>query len=239
MEKDKNEENKNLSSEADESKTQLDIIAEGGGVVTKNSRETIHCLSIIGHIEGHYSLTDGQKATKYEQLLPLLVAIEEDEKIEGVLILLNTVGGDVEAGLAIAELIASLNKPTVSLVLGGGHSIGEPLAVSADRAFIVPSATMTIHPVRTTGLVVGVPQTFFYFEKMQDRIIEFVASHSKISKEKLHDLMMATDQLATDVGSVIDGKEAVKIGLIDEIGGLSDALEALREMIAERKLGRT
>lgn len=235
MEKDKNTEKENSANETEESKTQLDIIAEGGGVVSKNSRETIHCLSIVGHIEGHYSLTDGQKTTKYEQLLPLLVAIEEDEKIEGLLILLNTVGGDVEAGLAIAELIASLNKPTVSLVLGGGHSIGVPLAVSADRAFIVPSATMTIHPVRTTGLVVGVPQTFFYFEKMQDRIIEFIASHSKVSRDKLHELMMATDQMATDVGSVVDGKEAVKIGLIDEIGGLSDALDALREMIGNKK----
>lgn len=235
MEKDKNEEKKNPATETEESKTQLDIIEQGGGVITKNSRETIHCLSIVGHIEGHYSLTDGQKTTKYEQLLPLLVAIEEDEKIEGLLILLNTVGGDVEAGLAIAELIASLDKPTVSLVLGGGHSIGVPLAVSADRAFIVPSATMTVHPVRTTGLVVGVPQTFFYFEKMQDRIIEFISSHSKVSKEKLYDLMMATDQIATDVGSVIDGNEAVNIGLIDRIGGLSDALGALREMIGKRK----
>lgn len=235
MEKDKNEEKKNSPSDTDENKTQLDIIEQGGGVITKNSRETIHCLSIVGHIEGHYTLTEGQKTTKYEQLLPLMVAIEEDEKIEGLLILLNTVGGDVEAGLAIAELIASLDKPTVSLVLGGGHSIGVPLAVSADRAFIVPSATMTVHPVRTTGLVVGVPQTFFYFEKMQDRIIEFISSHSKVSKEKLYDLMMATDQIATDVGSVIDGNEAVNIGLIDEIGGLSDALGALRGMISKRK----
>ena len=235
MKKNEKEEKKNSATDSDESKTQLDIIEQGGGVVTKNSRETIHCLSIIGHVEGHYTLTDGQKATKYEQLLPLLVAIEEDENIEGLLILLNTVGGDVEAGLAIAELIASLDKPTVSLVLGGGHSIGVPLAVSADRAFIVPSATMTVHPVRTTGLVVSAPQTFFYFEKMQDRIIEFIASHSKVSREKLHELMMATDQMATDIGSVIDGNEAVKIGLIDEIGGLSDALGALRNMINARK----
>ena len=229
------EKNKDTTTTEEESKTQLEIISKGGGVVTKNSRETIHCLSVIGHVEGHYTLSEGQKTTKYEQLLPLLVAIEEDETIEGLLVLLNTVGGDVEAGLAIAELIASLNKPTVSLVLGGGHSIGVPLAVSSDRAFIVPSATMTIHPVRTTGLVVGVPQTFFYFSKMQDRIIDFISSHSKISKEKLTELMMATDQIATDVGSIIDGNEAVKLGLIDEIGGLSDALDALREMIKERK----
>jgi len=228
-------ENKDTGTPEEESKTQLEIISKGGGVVTKNSRETIHCLSIIGHVEGHYTLSEGQKTTKYEQLLPLLVAIEEDETIEGLLILLNTVGGDVEAGLAIAELIASLNKPTVSLVLGGGHSIGVPLAVSSDTAFIVPSATMTIHPVRTTGLVVGVPQTFFYFSKMQDRIIDFISSHSKISKEKLEELMMATDQIATDVGSIIDGKEAVKLGLIDEIGGLSDALEALRKMTKKKK----
>ncbi len=228
-------ENKDTGTPEEESKTQLEIISKGGGVVTKNSRETIHCLSIIGHVEGHYTLSEGQKTTKYEQLLPLLVAIEEDETIEGLLILLNTVGGDVEAGLAIAELIASLNKPTVSLVLGGGHSIGVPLAVSSDKAFIVPSATMTIHPVRTTGLVVGVPQTFFYFSKMQDRIIDFISSHSKISKEKLEELMMATDQIATDVGSIIDGKEAVKLGLIDEIGGLSDALEALRKMTKKKK----
>ena len=196
--------------------------------------ECIHCLSVIGQIEGHYVLPDNQKTTKYENILPELVEINTDPKVSGLLILLNTVGGDVEAGLAIAEMIASMDKPTVSLVLGGGHSIGVPLAVSADRSFIVPSATMTVHPVRINGTVIGAPQTFYYFNRMQDRILDFVANHSKISSERLRELMMKTDEIATDVGSIIDGRQAVEEGIIDEIGGLSDALRTLIKMSENR-----
>lgn len=191
----------------------------------------IHCISIIGQIEGHYILPQDQKSTKYEHIIPLLASCEQDKSIKGVLIILNTMGGDVEAGLAISEMIASMKKPTVSLVLGGGHSIGVPLAVSSKKSFIVPSATMTIHPVRITGVVVGSPQTFYYFERMQQRISSFVCAHSNIKEEKFQALMMNTDQIATDTGSIIDGNEAVECGLIDAIGGLSDALEALRQMI--------
>ncbi len=193
----------------------------------------IHCISIIGQIEGHYILPQDQKATKYEHLIPLLVSCEQDEAIRGVLIILNTMGGDVEAGLAIAELISSMKKPTATLVLGGGHSIGVPLAVSAKRSFIVPSATMTIHPVRVTGVVVGAPQTYYYFEQMQDRICAFVCAHSNINEEKLRSYMMRTDQIATDTGSIIDGKEAVECGLIDEIGGLCEAIEYLKNACDE------
>ena len=195
----------------------------------------IQCLSIIGQIEGHYLLGEGQKATKYEHVIPLLVSMEQDDSVEGLLIVLNTMGGDVEAGLALAEMIASMTKPTVSLVLGGGHSIGVPLATSAKRSFIVPSATMTVHPVRITGLVVGVPQTFHYFNEMQKRIIKFICDHSRAEPDKIRELMMRPDEIATDVGSIIDGDEAVQYGIIDRIGGLSDALDALREMIAENK----
>ena len=206
-------------------------IIKSGSVVAKNSHETIHCLSIIGQIEGHYLLGESQKATKYEHVIPLLVAIEESEEIEGLLIVLNTMGGDVEAGLAIAEMIASMSKPTVSIVLGGGHSIGVPLAVAAKRSFIVPSATMTIHPVRINGLVIGVPQTFRYFEDMQKRIIKFITDHSSVAPEKIRELMMRPDEMATDVGSIVDGNEAVELGIIDKVGGLSDALEELRALI--------
>ena len=202
---------------------------DGGARITGRSGE-IQCLSIIGQIEGHYVLPEGQKATKYEHLIPLLVAIEESKDIDGLLIVLNTMGGDVEAGLALAEMIASMKKPTVSLVLGGGHSIGVPLATSAKRSFIVPSATMTIHPVRINGLVIGVPQTFHYFDEMQKRIISFICKHSSASPEKVRELMMRPDELATDVGSIIDGDEAVRYGIIDSVGGLSDALSALKEM---------
>ena len=194
----------------------------------------IHSISIIGQIEGHYTLSDGQKSTKYEHIVPLLVEVDESDEIEGLLIILNTMGGDVEAGLAISELIASMKKPTVSLVLGGGHSIGVPLAVSARKSFIVPSATMTVHPVRISGTVVGSPQTYYYFEKMQARIVSFVCSHSKISEEKFKELMLATDQIATDTGSVIDGHEAVELGLVDEVGGLKEALDCLHGMIENK-----
>ncbi len=209
----------------------LDSIEKSGSIKADN----VHCISIIGQIEGHYVLPTDQKSTKYEHIVPLLFAIERSEDIEGALIILNTLGGDVESGLAIAELIASMKKPTVSLVLGGGHSIGVPLAVSARKSFIVPSATMTIHPVRVSGTVIGTPQTYFYFEKMQNRIIKFVCDNSKITPEKLKELMLETEQIATDTGSVIDGREAVKLGLIDEVGGLNDALEALNTMIEESK----
>jgi len=212
---------------------ELDAIEKNGSVVTEGESGVIHCLSIIGQVEGHYILPEGQKATKYEHLIPLLVSIEEDKNIDGLLIVLNTMGGDVEAGLALAEMIASMKKPSVSLVLGGGHSIGVPLATSAKMSFIVPSATMTIHPVRINGLVVGVPQTFHYFNEMQRRIVDFICNHSHASPDKINELMMRPDELATDVGSIIDGDEAVKYGIIDRVGGLSDALEALRKMRAD------
>lgn len=226
-----NEKEKNENEESE----RLDDIVKNGSVVTKNSKEVIHCLSVIGQIEGHYILPDGQKATKYEHLIPLLVAIEENEEIDGLLIVLNTMGGDVEAGLALSEMIASMKKPSVSIVLGGGHSIGVPLATSAKKSFIVPSATMTLHPVRINGLVVGVPQTFRYFQEMQKRIVKFICDHSNASPDKINELMMRPDELATDVGTIIDGDEAVKYGIIDAVGGLDDALDALREMIKENK----
>ena len=190
----------------------------------------IHCLTVIGQVEGHYILPAETKTTKYEHVLPALVAIEESEKVKGLLILLNTVGGDVEAGLAIAEMIAGMETPTVSLVLGGGHSIGVPLAVAAKKSFIVPSATMTLHPVRINGLVLGVPQSFEYMRKMQDRIIGFTVRNSRIDEKTLRQLIMQTDELASDTGTIIDGREAVEYGLIDGIGGLSTALRALRSM---------
>lgn len=220
----------------EEKLNQQDIIEQSGGITTEGNGERIHCMSIIGQIEGHYTLPEGQKATKYEHIVPLLVDLEQSDDIDGLLVILNTMGGDVEAGLAIAELIASMKKPTVSLVLGGGHSIGVPLAVCAKKSFIVPSATMTIHPVRISGTVVGSPQTFYYFEKMQERITSFVCDHSNITKERFSSLMMRTDQIATDTGSIIDGNEAKKCGLIDEIGGLKDALETLREMIRQKHI---
>jgi ATP-dependent protease ClpP protease subunit len=213
----------------------MEDILKSGSVISRSGDKTIHCLTIIGQIEGHYILGDGQKATKYEHIIPLLVSIEESEEIDGMLMVLNTMGGDVEAGLAIAEMVASMKKPTVSLVLGGGHSIGVPLAVSAGTSFIVPSATMTIHPVRISGTVIGVPQTYYYFERMQDRIIDFVCRHSGMTEEAFRGLLMRTDQIATDVGSIVDGEEAVRLGLIDRVGGLSDALEELRQKINGRK----
>lgn len=211
-------------------KKKINKNSSDGATEVRTSVGKIHCMSIIGQIEGHYLLQDGQKATKYEHIIPELISVEEDEKIRGLLIILNTMGGDVEAGLAIAELIASMKKPTVSLVLGGGHSIGVPLATAARRSFIVPSATMTLHPVRINGLVLGAPQTFNYFEEMQRRIIRFICSHSNASPEKILELMMRPDELATDIGSIIDGSEAVKYGIIDSIGGLSDALAAFGEL---------
>ena len=209
----------------------LDNIQQSGGCAVKGEDERIYCLSIIGQIEGHYILPDGQKATKYEHIIPLLVSIEQDTETDGLLILLNTMGGDVEAGLAIAEVIASMTKPTASVVLGGGHSIGVPLAVAAKRSFIVPSATMTIHPVRINGLVVGAPQTYTYLSQMQKRIIHFICSHSRANEEEIHTLMMRPDMIATDVGSVIEGREAVEYGLIDAVGVIDAALADLRRQI--------
>lgn len=201
------------------------------GIVATNAKHSIHCLTVIGQIEGHYILPPQNKTTKYEHIIPALVAIEQDPEIEGLLIILNTVGGDVEAGLAISELIAGMKKPTVSIVVGGGHSIGVPLAVSAKKSFIVPSATMTIHPVRMNGLLLGIPQTLSYFDRMQERIINFVTKNSRITASRFKELMMKKDELVMDVGSVVDGDTAVKEGLIDSLGGLSDAVECLYDMI--------
>lgn len=210
----------------------MDELKELGSATPSGGAGAIHCLSIIGQIEGHQLLPEDTKSTKYEHVMPLLAAVEESEDIKGLLILLNTVGGDVEAGLGIAELIAGMKKPTVSLVLGGGHSIGVPLAVAAKRSLIAPSAAMTIHPVRLNGVVIGVPQTYNYFARIQERIVGFVTGHSNISRARLNDLMMATDELANDVGSVIYGREAVECGLIDDLGTLSDALQWLHEEIS-------
>ena len=210
-------------------------VFETGSITVENNGHFIHCLTIIGQIEGHFILPSQNKTTKYEHVIPQLVAIEESKEIEGLLIILNTVGGDVEAGLAIAELLSTMKTPTASLVLGGGHSIGVPLAVSCRHSFIVPSATMTVHPVRMNGTLLGVPQTLSYFEKMQDRIVNFVENNSKISAKDFRQLMMKTGELIMDVGTVLDGEGAVECGLIDELGGLKDALNFLESCIAEDK----
>ena len=212
---------------------QLEAIKELGSLGTIGGRHKIFCLTIIGEIEGHNVLPEQTKTTKYEHIIPQLVAIEQDDSIKGMLIILNTVGGDVEAGLALAELISGMKKPTVSFVLGGGHSIGVPLAVSAKHSFIAPSATMTIHPVRTSGLVIGVPQTMNHFARMQDRITDFVVKNSGISAERFTELMMNTGELVTDVGSTLSGKKAVNEGLIDSLGTLSEVLDCLYKMIEQ------
>lgn len=211
------------------------IQALGQTNVAQSGDSNIHVLTIIGQVEGHMQLPPQNKTTKYEHLLPQLVAIEQNPKIEGLIVLLNTVGGDVEAGLALSEMIASLSKPTVSVVLGGGHSIGVPIAVAANYSFIVPTATMTIHPVRLTGLVIGVPQTFEYLDKMQDRVIQFVMNHSKIKEEKFKELMFAKGNLTRDIGTNIVGKEAVEYGLIDEVGGIKEAMDKINELITSRE----
>lgn len=217
------------------SERQMEQITETGSVITGKGKYTIHCLTVIGQVEGHYILPAQNKTTKYEHVIPQLVAIEEEPTIDGLLILLNTVGGDVEAGLAIAELVAGMKKPTVSLVLGGGHSIGVPLAVAAKKSFIAPSASMTIHPVRMSGLVLGVPQTLEYFQRMQERITRFVVSNSSITAERFESLSMNTEELVMDVGSVLDGPDAVREGLIDSLGSLSDAISCLYDMIDQYK----
>ena len=223
-------ENRGGDSAEERLRTQLSNITESSTTVAENHREHFQCISLIGQIEGHYLLPEGQKATKYEHIIPLLVSIEEDDEIDGLLVVLNTMGGDVEAGLAIAEIIASMSKPTVSLVLGGSHSIGVPLAAAAKRSLIVPSATMTIHPVRVSGTVIGVPQSFRYMSEMQDRIVRFICAHSKADPKTINELMMRPDQIATDCGSILEGEEAVRYGIIDEVGGLDRALELLRSM---------
>ena len=210
-------------------------LIELGSDVTKSKDGKIYTLTIIGQVEGHQVLPETCKTTKYEHILPLLAGIEESDDIDGLLLLLNTVGGDIEAGLAIAEMISGMKKPTVSLVLGGGHSIGIPLAVCTKKSFITPTASMTVHPVRMTGLVVGAPQTYRYFQRIQEQIADFVTANSKISKEDFEHYMMATGEMATDVGTILYGKEAVASGLIDKLGGLNDALFALHKMIAKYK----
>jgi ATP-dependent protease ClpP protease subunit len=218
-----------------ESNGERDQLIELGSDITKSSGSNIYTLTIIGQIEGHQVLPETVKTTKYEHILPLLAGIEESDEIDGLLLLLNTVGGDIEAGLAIAEMISGMKKPTVSLVLGGGHSIGIPLAVCTKKSFITPTASMTVHPVRMTGLVVGAPQTFRYFQRIQEQIADFVTANSGISREQFESYMMATGEIATDVGTILYGKEAVNSGLIDQLGGLNDALSQLRSMIAAGK----
>lgn len=216
-------------------KEQAEQIVSTGSLTHTKGKHIIHCLTVIGQIEGHYILPSQNKTTKYEHVIPQLVAIEQDPSIEGLLIILNTVGGDVEAGLAIAELIAGMKKPTVSLVLGGGHSIGVPLAVSAKKSYIAPSATMTVHPVRMNGLVLGVPQTLSYFDRMQERIVRFVCDNSDITPKRFRKLMMTSGELTMDMGSVLDGERAVSEGLIDSLGGLSDAVAELYRQIEEKE----
>lgn len=218
---------------SDSTDRELRQIVETGSITVDKRGHYIHCLTVIGQIEGHYVLPAQNKTTKYEHVIPQLVAIEESRDIEGLLIILNTVGGDIEAGLAIAELIAGMKTPTVSLVLGGGHSIGVPLAVAARHSFIVPSATMTLHPVRISGTVIGAPQTYNYFHDMQERILDFICAHSRADRDALYEMIMRSDRMANDIGSVIDGREAVRCGLIDEVGGLSSALRAIRGMISK------
>ena len=224
-----------MSEKAEKCEQERQQIIELGSDLTSSSKGNIYTLTIIGQVEGHMMAPENVKTTKYEHVLPLLAGIEESEDIDGLLLLLNTVGGDIEAGLAIAEMIAGMKKPTVSLVLGGGHSIGIPLAVCTKRSFITPTASMTVHPVRMTGLVVGAPQTYRYFQRIQEQIADFVTANSKISREDFEHYMMATGEMATDVGTILYGKEAVASGLIDKLGGLNDALTALHRMIKKRK----
>lgn len=226
---DKKDENGSVTGTEETPSEALDRLIETGSSYTGDGHDRFYCITIIGQIEGHYVLDNSQKTTKYDHLIPLLVGLEESEKVDGVLFVLNTMGGDVEAGLAIAELIASMTKPTVSIVLGGGHSIGVPLAVAAKTSLIVPSATMTIHPVRTSGTVINAPQTYHYLSDMQKRIVRFVTEHSRITESKLNELMNSTKDLTNDIGSVVDGETAVSCGLIDKIGGISEALATLRE----------
>ncbi|MBE7037861.1 MAG: translocation-enhancing protein TepA [Ruminococcaceae bacterium] len=233
--KNSNDENQNQNN----TNEKAEEIKDFGSSVIKTKRGCIHCLTIIGQIEGHMLLPPQNKSTKYEHILPQLVNVEENDEIDGMLILLNTVGGDVEAGLAIAEMISTMKKPTVSLVLGGGHSIGVPLAVSSDYSFIARSATMTVHPIRTNGLIIGVPQTFEYLWKIQERITDFVVRNSSLEKQDFMDMLLNTDDLANDIGTVLFGKDAVECGLINEIGGLCDATEKLYQLIEEKRMSKS
>lgn len=220
---------------AEQHRMEKEDIEDLGTVTLSRGGHVIHCLTVIGQIEGHTEAPQGQKTTKYEHVIPQLVAVQEDPRIEGLLVLLNTVGGDVEAGLALAELIASISKPSATLVLGGGHSIGIPLAVSAKKSMIVPTASMMIHPVRMSGVVVGAPATYHYFQRIQEQITDFVTANSRITREQFSNYMMATGQIATDVGTIVYGREAVESGLIDRLGGLHDALECLHRMISRKQ----
>lgn len=219
-----------------QSKGTLENIKEmGTPTIPETIKSNIHCVTIVGQIEGHIMLPSQNKTTKYEHIIPQLVGIEQDDNVEGVLLILNTVGGDVEAGLAIAEVVATMTKPTVTLVLGGGHSIGVPIAVAGRHSFIAPTASMTIHPIRLNGLVIGVPQTYDYLDKMQDRVIRFVTEHSKVTEDKFRELMFKTGELARDIGTVVIGKDAVENGLIDETGGIGQAMGKLKQLIEEQK----
>ena len=235
MQKDYINANEEDETESGLEEEQVSQASDCGIVAIRNAEHTIHILTIIGQVEGHYILPPQNKTTKYEHIIPALVAIEQDMSIEGLLIILNTVGGDVEAGLAIAELIAGMSKPTVSIVVGGGHSIGVPLAVSAKKSFIVPSATMTVHPVRMNGVMLGIPQTLSYFDRMQERIISFVTRNSSIKSDRFKELMLKKDELVMDVGAVLDGETAVSEGIIDSLGGLSEAISCLYRLIEEKK----
>ncbi len=237
MEEERNRNGQSEEENQNEDRTDANAqnIKDFGMADMENPRGNIHCLTVAGQVEGHMLLPSQNKTTKYEHIIPLLVSVEQNEAVDGLLVVLNTVGGDVEAGLAISEMIASMQKPTVSLVLGGGHSIGVPLAVSAKRSFIVPSAAMTIHPIRMNGTIIGVPQTYEYFNKMQERIVDFVVKNSHVSKETFTEMMMKTGEIANDVGCIILGEEAVRLGLIDEVGGISEALECLYMMIEQNK----
>ena len=229
------EEHTSPAQPGEEKENETGDIVDFGSAMTRTPHGNVYCMTIIGQIEGHSAAASGAKTTKYEHVLPLLAKLEESAEVDGVLFLLNTVGGDVEAGLAIAELIAGMTKPTVSIVLGGSHSIGVPLAVAARRSFAVPSAAMTVHPVRMSGMVIAAPQTYNYFQRLQDRIVDFVSRHSRISREDFTALMLKKDDMAADVGSVLYGEEAVEKGIIDAVGGLSDGLACLYRQIREQK----
>ena len=230
----KNVQNSTTAEDSEEKRIEMEKIRESASTDIKTNKGNIHCLTVIGQVEGHMLLPPQNKTTKYELIIPQLISVEEDNEIDALFVVLNTMGGDVEAGLAIAEMISGMSKPTVSLVLGGGHSIGVPLAVAADYSFIAPTATMTMHPIRYNGTVIGVPQTFEYLKRMQDRIIEFVVKNSKIKKEDFCKLIMNTSELANDMGTVLLGREAVACGLIDSVGGVSDALAMLYKMIDKK-----
>ena len=230
---DKNRAQNKKEEAAEELRAQQEYLLEMGGVFSTKGKHAIHCLTVIGQIEGHSLAPQSQKTTKYEHVIPQLVAVEEDPAIEGLLVILNTVGGDVEAGLAIAEMIASIDKPTVSLVLGGSHSIGVPIAVSTDYSFIVPTGTMVIHPVRMNGTIIGAPQTYDYFKQMQNRILGFISGHCEAKRERLEELMLDTGMLTKDLGTILVGEQAVKEGIINQIGGIHEAITKLHEMIQQ------